>query len=82
LTGYTAGAPAFNDLGSGSVYGSTSIAVTSTTFGAMPKLEIDLSGGINDIALALGGLFALGGGSNLGLPLDILQLQSVRATHA
>jgi hypothetical protein len=65
LTGHTAGASAFTDLGSGSVYGSTSFAVTSTTFGAMPALEIDLAGGLNDLALALGGLFALGGGSNL-----------------
>ena len=30
LTGHTAGAAAFTDLGSGSVYGSTSIPVTST----------------------------------------------------
>jgi hypothetical protein len=31
----------------------------------MPKLEIDLPGGLNDIASALGSLFALGGGSSL-----------------
>jgi hypothetical protein len=65
LTNHTAGLASFTDLGSGTVYGSTSIAVTSTTFGSMPQFVIDLSGGLNDINAALGGLFALGGGSNL-----------------
>jgi hypothetical protein len=62
LTGHTAGAAAFTDLGTGSLYGSTSFAKSTTS---MPQLEIDLAGGLNDLALALGGLFALGGGSNL-----------------
>lgn len=62
LSGHTAGATAFTDLGSGSVYGSASIAVIS---GSAPQLEIDLSGGLNDITATLGGLFALGGGSSL-----------------
>lgn len=64
LTNHTAGLATFTDLGSGSVYGSTSSAV-STTFGSMPQLVIDLSGGLDAINAALGGLFALGGGSNL-----------------
>ena len=64
LTGHTAGPAAFTDLGSGSIFGSTSVDYTST-FGAMPQLVIDLSGELNDIIAALGGLFALGGGSNL-----------------
>lgn len=62
LTGHTAGAAAFTDLGSGLVYGSTSFAATT---GSSPQLVIDLSGGLNDINAALGGLFALGGDSNL-----------------
>jgi hypothetical protein len=65
LTNHTAGLATFTDLGSGTVYGSTSIAVTSTTFGSMPQFVIDLSGGLNDINAALGGFFALGGGSSL-----------------
>jgi hypothetical protein len=65
LTNHTAGLATFTDLGSGTVYGSTSIAVTSTTFGSMPQFVIDLSGGLNDINAALGVLFALGGGSSL-----------------
>jgi hypothetical protein len=56
LTNHTAGLATFTDLGSGTVYGSTSIAVTSTTFGSMPQFVIDLSGGLNDINAALGGL--------------------------
>jgi hypothetical protein len=78
LTGHSAGAAAFTDLGSGSVFGSTSIAVTSTTFGSMPQLEIDLSGALNDIAAALGGLFALGGGSNLVSNQGFLWISSTR----
>jgi hypothetical protein len=62
LTGHTAGAAAFTDLGSGLVYGSTSFAATT---GSSPQLVIDLSGGLNDINAALGGLFALGGDSSL-----------------
>jgi hypothetical protein len=62
LTDHTAGAAAFTDLGSGSVYGSTPIAVIS---GSAQQLVIDLVGGLNDINAALGGLFALGGGSSL-----------------
>ncbi len=60
--GHTAGAAAFADLGSGLVYGSTSFAATT---GSSPQLVIDLSGGLNDINAALGGLFALGGDSSL-----------------
>jgi len=78
LTGHSAGAAAFTDLGSGSVFGSTSIAVTSTPFGSMPQLEIDLSGALNDIAAALGGLFALGGGSNLVSNQGFLWISSTR----
>jgi len=78
LTGHTAGSTAFTDLGSGLVYGSTSITVTSTTFGSMPQLEIDLSGGLNDITAALGGLFALGGGSNLVSNQGFLWISSIR----
>jgi hypothetical protein len=78
LTGHSAGAAAFTDLGSGSVFGSTSIAVTSTTFGSMPQLEIDLSGALNDITAALGGLFALGGGSNLVSNQGFLWISSTR----
>jgi len=57
----------FNDLSSGKLYGSTSIDNTST-FGTMPALVIALTeaGFLNDITAALGGLFALGGTSNLG----------------
>jgi hypothetical protein len=62
LTGHTAGVAAFTDLGSGLVYGSTSFAATT---GSSPQLVIDLSGGLNDINAALGGLFALGGDSSL-----------------
>ena len=62
LTGHTAGAAAFTDLGSGLVYGSTSFAATT---GSSPQLVIDLSGGLNDINAKLGGLFALGGDSSL-----------------
>ena len=62
LTGHSAGAAAFTDLGSGVVYGSTSFAAST---GASPQLVIDLSGGLNDITAALGGLFALGGDSSL-----------------
>ena len=62
LTGHTAGAAAFTDLGSGLVYGSTSFAATT---GSSQQLVIDLSGGLNDINAALGGLFALGGDSSL-----------------
>ncbi len=62
LTGHTAGAGAFTDLGSGLVYGSTSFAATT---GSSPQLVIDLAGGLNNITAALGGLFALGGGSSL-----------------
>ncbi|MGC2713844.1 MAG: hypothetical protein WA366_10745 [Pseudolabrys sp.] len=62
LTGHTAGAAAFTDLGSGLVYGSTSFAATT---GSSPQLVIDLAGGLNDINAALGGLFALGGDSSL-----------------
>ena len=62
LTGHTAGAAAFTDLGSGLVYGSTSFAATT---GSSPQLVIDLSGGLNDINAALGSLFALGGDSSL-----------------
>jgi hypothetical protein len=62
LTGHTAGAAAFTDLGSGLVYGSTSFAATT---GSSPQLVIELSGGLNDINAALGGLFALGGDSSL-----------------
>jgi hypothetical protein len=61
LTGHTAGAAAFTDLGSGLVYGSTSFAATT---GSSPQ-PIDLAGGLNDINAALGGLFALGGDSSL-----------------
>jgi hypothetical protein len=62
LTGHTAGAAAFTDLGSGLVYGSTSFAATT---GSSPQLVIDLFGGLNDINAALGGLFALDGDSSL-----------------
>jgi hypothetical protein len=62
LTDHTAGAAAFTDLGSGSAYGSTPITVVS---GSAPPLVIDLLGGLADINAALGGLFALGGGSSL-----------------
>jgi hypothetical protein len=78
LTGHTAGPAAFTDLGSGSVYGSTSIAVTSTTFGSMPQLEINLAGGLSDIASTLGSLFALGGGSNLVSNQGFLWSSSIR----
>jgi hypothetical protein len=77
LTGHTAGAAAFTDLGSGSVFGSTSFAVTST-FGSMPQFEIDLSGGLDAINAALGGLFALGGGSNLASNQGFLWISSIR----
>ena len=83
LTGHTAGAAAFTDLGSGLVYGSTSFAATT---GSSPQLVIDLAGGLNDINAALGGLFALGGDSSLvsnqGFLLVILVPRSGRATHA
>ena len=62
LTGHTAGAAAFTDLGSGLVYGSTSFAATTA---ASPQLVIDLAGGLNNINAALGSLFALGGGTSL-----------------
>jgi len=77
LTGHTAGPAAFTDLGSGTVFGSTSITATST-FGAMPQLEIDLSGGLSNFASALGGLLALGGGSNLTGNQGLLWISSFR----
>ena len=75
LTNHTAGLATFTDLGSGTVYGSTS--VTATT-GPSLQLVIDLSGGLNDINAALGGLFALGGGSSLAANQGFLWSSSSR----
>lgn len=56
---------AFTDFGSGTFYGSTSIATPGFS-GAMPAVTIVLNqAAVGDLNAALGGTFAIGGTSNL-----------------
>ncbi|WP_146746324.1 hypothetical protein [Rhodovulum viride] len=65
LTGGTGGAGAYTDLASGTIYGAASIALPNGG-GVMPEVSVDLTGALDDINAALGGLFAMGGTSDLG----------------
>lgn len=71
----TQGATAFADLGSGTVYGSTTI-LTPGASGAMPRVDIELSGALADLTAGLGGIFHLGGTSDLPRGNSFLWLSS------
>ena len=62
LVAGTGGAAAQTDLGSGTLYGSTTI--TALSGNPMPAVTVGLAGGLTDINAALGGLFAVGGASD------------------
>ncbi len=81
LTTRAGGTAAFADLGSGTAYGSATIA-TPLSFGAMPEVVVDLAGGLADINASLGALFALGGGSDLTGNDGFLWISSNLATSA
>lgn len=65
LTSGGGGVSAYNDLGSGDLYGSATVATTPYAQLPMPEVTVHLSGALSDISAALGGLFALGGTSNV-----------------
>lgn len=59
------GAAAYADLGSGVDYGSSVITAPKWGIGSMPEVVVDLSGALTDLNGSRGGLFALGGSTDL-----------------
>lgn len=77
----TGGSAAFADLGSGTQYGTTTVA-TPTSFAAMPQVTVALTGALTDLANAAGKQFAIGGDSSLTGNNGFLWISSSRSPAA